>query len=619
MPLFSQHTARFSPDVPLEGTSSRELLKRYQPLETLATGGFGSIEICRDTHLRRRVAIKRIPLINGAGMPASDIMDVLREAHTAAMLQHPNIVQVIDFTHDTAYAYLVMEYVDGMSLAEFLHRVDGHSLTFDEAAAIADALGQALTFAHSNGVLHLDIKPANVLIDHSGNVKLTDFGMARLSSAGGFGGSRGGTIGYMPPEQLDIETGTVDERADVFALACVIYEGLCGSAPFMAATPADSLDRIIGGATYPSELIPHFPPGAEAALMSALSPMPQDRPNSIEAFCDQLLAGLGSVREGRRSLEQMVGELSDDERAADDIEPSRYEDDTIEVDPALGWAGTRWSHARDYTMRAISALACGAFSFLLMQTAGVAALPGLVVAAIAIGAAAGLAPQIGSAISAVGFLVLMANATMQAQGILSMLPVAVHLCRCHVRLVDCLGTHRGGRERGAHLRARAWLSNRRRPPCRRSRRRHRGILARPGKRRGGHGHGRAFCPPGRQSRFLPEACWGSAMLPQRWETRSFWAAIVLVAATAAATSAAAQCPCQARRAGLEPCRNRRHRRRRHRLARVSFCLAHHMEIASLAAAVVAKAAVAGTLSSIIVGICLYLLGYQRTYTESDLS
>lgn len=237
MPLFSQHTARFSPDVPLEGTSSRELLKRYQPLETLATGGFGSIEICRDTHLRRRVAIKRIPLINGAGMPASDIMDVLREAHTAAMLQHPNIVQVIDFTHDTAYAYLVMEYVDGMSLAEFLHRVDGHSLTFDEAAAIADALGQALTFAHSNGVLHLDIKPANVLIDHSGNVKLTDFGMARLSSAGGFGGSRGGTIGYMPPEQLDIETGTVDERADVFALACVIYEGLCGSAPFMAATP----------------------------------------------------------------------------------------------------------------------------------------------------------------------------------------------------------------------------------------------------------------------------------------------------------------------------------------------------------------------------------------------
>ena len=203
MPLFSQHTARFSPDVPLEGTSSRELLKRYQPLETLATGGFGSIEICRDTHLRRRVAIKRIPLINGAGMPASDIMDVLREAHTAAMLQHPNIVQVIDFTHDTAYAYLVMEYVDGMSLAEFLHRVDGHSLTFDEAAAIADALGQALTFAHSNGVLHLDIKPANVLIDRAGlDIELlgrhvADGAAARAAKATGGRQSRHAKVGEL--------------------------------------------------------------------------------------------------------------------------------------------------------------------------------------------------------------------------------------------------------------------------------------------------------------------------------------------------------------------------------------------------------------------------------------
>ena len=550
MPLFSQHTARFSPDVPLEGTSSRELLKRFQPLETLATGGFGSIEICRDTHLRRRVAIKRIPLINGAGMPASDIMDVLREAHTAAMLQHPNIVQVIDFTHDTAYAYLVMEYVDGMSLADFLHRVDGHSLTFDEAAAIADALGQALTFAHSNGVLHLDIKPANVLIDHSGNVKLTDFGMARLSSAGGFGGSRGGTIGYMPPEQLDIETGTVDERADVFALACVIYEGLCGSAPFMAATPGDSLGRIIGGATYPSELIPHFPPGAEAALMSALSPMPQDRPNSIEAFCDQLLAGLGSVREGRRSLEQMVGELSDDERAADDIESLPYEDDTIEVDPALGWAGTRWSHARDYTMRAISALTCGAFSFLIMQTAGVAALPGLIAAAIAIGAAAGLAPQIGSAISAVGFLVLMANATMQAQGILSMLPVAVLFAATMSGWWIAWG--RTEAAASAALTCAVALG-----------RRHRCLLARPGKRRGRHGDGRAFWPPGygcafrRRRAGARQCCRGAgrhALLGCRCACRG----------DSCTDISAAQRPCQACRAGLEPGCNRCHRRLRNR-------------------------------------------------------
>ena len=456
-----------------------------------------------------------------------------------------------------------------------------------------------------------------MLIDHSGNVKLTDFGMARLSSAGGFGGSRGGTIGYMPPEQLDIETGTVDERADVFALACVIYEGLCGSAPFMAATPADSLDRIIGGATYPSELIPHFPPGAEAVLMSALSPMPQDRPSSVETFCDQLLAGLGSVREGRRSLEQMVGELSDDEQELDDIEPSHYEDDAIEVDPALGWAGTRWSHARDYPMRTISALTCGTFSFLLMQTAGVAALPGLVIAAIAIGVAAGLAPQIGSAISAVGFLVLMANATMQAQGILSMLPVAVIFAAAMsgwwiawgrteaaasaaLTCALALGCLTGNTFLAAGV-ASGVAS----------------FLLGPASAAAATGMGALFARLATVA-LSAGGVLGLGNVAAALGDPLLWAAFVLVAATAAASSALLNAHAKRADQGSN-------------LAAIAAiiatgigcsaasCLAHHMEIASLAAAVVAKAAVAGTLSSIIVGICLYLLGYQRTYTESDLS
>ena len=600
------------------GTAASALLKRYRPLETRAAGGFGSVEICLDGRLQRRVAIKRMPLASPYTRAAAETTrTALAEARTASMLQHPNIVSVIDFTYDAGYAYLVMEYVDGMSLEEFLSQVEGNSLTYDEAACIADALVQAVAYAHENGVLHLDIKPANVLIDRSGHVKITDFGMATLTSAAGFGGARGGTIGYMPPEQLDIETGTVDERADVFALACVIYEGLCGSTPFMAATPADSLDRIIGGATYPSELIPHFPPGAEAALMSALSPMPQDRPNSIEAFCDQLLAGLGSVREGRRSLEQMVGELSDDEQELDDIEPSHYEDDAIEVDPALGWAGTRWSHARDYTMHAISALTCGTFSFLLMQTAGVAALPGLVIAAIAIGAAAGLAPQIGSAISAVGFLVLMANATMQAQGILSMLPVAVIFAAAMsgwwiawgrtetaasatLTCALALGCLTGNTFLAAGVAAGVasfWLG--------------------PASAAAATGMGALFARLATVA-LSAGGVLGLGNVAAVLGDPLLWVAFALVATTAAASSALLNV-------------HAKHANQGSNLAAIAAiavtgigcaaasCLAHHMEIASLAAAVVAKAAVAGTLSSIIVGICLYLLGYQRTYTESDLS
>ncbi len=294
--------------------------------------------------------------------------------------------------------------------------------------------------------------------------------------------------------------------------------------------------------------------------MSALSPMPQDRPSSIEAFCDQLLAGLGSVREGRRSLEQMVGELSDDERAADGIEPSTYEDDTIEVDPALGWAGTRWSHARDYAMHAISALTCGAFSFLLMQTAGVAALPGLVIAAIAIGAAAGLAPQIGSAISAVGFLVLMANATMQAQGILSMLPVAVIFAAA----MSGWWIAWGRTEAAASAALTCALAL--------------GCLT-------GNTFLAAGVAAGVASFWLgpasAAAATGMGVLFARLATVALSAGGVLGLGNVAAALedpllwagrdncrgviCAAQCPCQACRPGLKPCRNRRHRRHRHRL------------------------------------------------------
>ena len=617
MPLFSPHSVRLAQDAPITGTTSVTLLKRYRPLETLATGGFGSVEICLDSHLRRRVAIKRMPLMAEPGMPATAVGDALTEAYTAAMLQHPNIVQVIDFTYDSAYAYLVMEYVDGMSLADFLAKVDGNSLTFDETAAIADGIGQALAFAHSNGVLHLDIKPANVLIDRAGHVKLTDFGMARLSSAGGFGGSRGGTIGYMPPEQLDIESGTLDERADVFALACVLYEGLCGTAPFRAATPAESLDRIVGGATWPSELIPRIPESAEAALMSALSPMPQDRPASIDAFCDRFLAGLGSVREGRRSLEHMVAELMSDEQAQDADEPTGYEQAEIEVDPALGWAGTRWPDARRRAVRGIAGVSCAAVSFLIMRTMGVTPVPGVLAAAAAIGAAAGLAPQIGSAIAVVGFCVMCANATMAAEGVLQMLPVvsivfalaagwwiawgrasapSSAVLACALGLAGICG------DAYAAAGATAAIA---------------GYLLPPGTAAATTGIGALIarllaCALGRGGVL------GLVDIPAALGDVGLVGGIALAAGAAALASLLLGRHAEAAPDGGDAFAV---------LAIVAagaggaltMCLAHHMEIASLQPPAVMSAVAAGILSSILLGICLFLLGYQRTQTESDLS
>lgn len=404
---------------PPAGSAASALLKRYRPLQTRASGGFGSVEICLDGRLQRRVAIKRMPLASPYNRTSTETTaTALAEARTASMLQHPNIVQVIDFSYDSAYAYLVMEYVDGMSLEEFLAQVEGNSLTYDEAACIADALVQALSFAHENGVLHLDIKPANVLIDRSGHVKLADFGMATLTSAAGFGGARGGTVGYMPPEQLNGEV--VDERSDVFSLAAVLYESLCASAPFRAGTPADSLKKIAKGVLYPSDLLPDIPESAEDALLRALSPDPADRMDGTAEFGELFLGELGNPREGRRSLARIIARLTSDE--GDEGEPEGGAADRVwELDPAEGYLGSRTGRARAYALGAASGLAVAAVSWALLGDLYIGSLLARVLTSAGIGVGAALAPQIGSALTAGGWLMLILNGT----PLLDVLPVAI--------------------------------------------------------------------------------------------------------------------------------------------------------------------------------------------------
>ena len=205
------------------------LLGRYRVLARRGAGGFGTVCTCWDTRLQRRVAIKRIPLLateDADGISASTADEALAEARTACLLAHPNIVTVYDFEADGTYAYLVMEYVDGLNLAELLARVEDGVLTHDECAHVLRSVAAALTYAHENGVLHLDIKPTNIMIDRQGTVKLADFGMATLASAAGYGGARGGTVGDMPPEQIERDLG--DERADIFSLAVVVWQALTG-------------------------------------------------------------------------------------------------------------------------------------------------------------------------------------------------------------------------------------------------------------------------------------------------------------------------------------------------------------------------------------------------------
>lgn len=274
--------------------------------------------ICWDIRLQRRVAIKQIPLYAQNNQNATSYQDALDEARASSFLSHENIVVVHDFISDDEFCYLIMEYVDGMTLSEIMARVEDGVLTPNEAAAIATSLASALAYAHENGVLHLDIKPANIMIDTTGAVKLCDFGIANLASAAGYDGAKGGTVGFMPPEQLD--GTTVDERTDIFSLALVIYQMLAGENPFSASTPLQSKRLIKKGA--PLEAIPdEVATGAVLdGLSSALSTEPDDRQDSVEELQKQLISALGDPQAGKESLASLIA--SDDE--AEDFDTTSW-------------------------------------------------------------------------------------------------------------------------------------------------------------------------------------------------------------------------------------------------------------------------------------------------------
>jgi hypothetical protein len=275
------------------------LINRYRIQERRGHGGFGAVDVAWDTRLHRRVAIKRIPFgAHGSDIPGID------EARTAALLSDAHIVSVHDFEVTADEALIIMENIDGPSLDELMR---GSSALFDTdvACALLAPVAAALECAHENQVLHLDIKPANILIDHSGRVKVSDFGLSELSGSLGYQEAAGGTIGYMPPEQ--IELGQVDERSDLWAFAALAYHLLTGANPFMADTAQESLRLICERQPVPpSELRDALDPALDAILLDALAADPDLRPGSVALFWAGLSLGLGRERAGRQRLRNLV-------------------------------------------------------------------------------------------------------------------------------------------------------------------------------------------------------------------------------------------------------------------------------------------------------------------------
>ena len=216
---------------PPAATELAELFPQFESLELLGRGGMGAVYKARQTSLDRFVALKILPAEANEDPAFGERFQ--REARALAQLSHPNIVGVHDFGQAGAYAYLVMEFVDGANLRQ-LQR--GGHLSPQEALAIVPQICEALQFAHDRGIVHRDIKPENILIDTQGRVKIADFGLAKMmrleAGAPDLTLTRHaiGTPQYMAPEQIE-KPETVDHRADIYSLGVVFYEMLTGELP----------------------------------------------------------------------------------------------------------------------------------------------------------------------------------------------------------------------------------------------------------------------------------------------------------------------------------------------------------------------------------------------------
>jgi len=262
------------------------LAGRYRVVGELGSGGMASVLLCDDERLGRRVAVKRLH----AASPGEMEQRFAREARLGASLNHPNLVAVYDTATDAEGVLIVMEYVEGESLAKALRR---GPLEPERVAAMASELGDALDHAHAHGVVHRDVKPANVLLRKDGAAKLADLGIATAADLTRITrtGILMGTAVYMAPEQLD--GGKAGPAADVYALAAVCFEALTGRMARSGRTPMEIASAI--ATEPPPDLRDHLreaPARAADILQRGLARAPEERPASAGELGSELRSAL---------------------------------------------------------------------------------------------------------------------------------------------------------------------------------------------------------------------------------------------------------------------------------------------------------------------------------------
>ena len=261
----------------------------YELLDEIARGGMGVVYRARHIPLDRIVAVKL--LLPGSLSPES-LQRFRTEASTAAGLHHPHIVAIHDVRDWQGQPYLVMDYVDGSSLARLIASGAVGPPGFVQTARLLKGVAEAVQYAHDRGILHRDLKPSNVLIDERGEPRVTDFGLAKRVDERShltLSGQAVGSPSYMPPEQTESGGGKASRRSDVYGLGATLYHALTGQAPFKGETPTDVLHQVLTSEpAAPRSLSPSIPRDLETVCLKCLEKDPKRRYDSAQAVAEEL-------------------------------------------------------------------------------------------------------------------------------------------------------------------------------------------------------------------------------------------------------------------------------------------------------------------------------------------